>query len=51
MATGILIHVVVGVEKRTEFFSDDRIRIGTGDICNLQILSKKVPVDGVWIEL
>ncbi|HEV7646071.1 MAG TPA: trypsin-like peptidase domain-containing protein [Pyrinomonadaceae bacterium] len=51
MASGILIHVVVGAEKRTEFFSDERIRIGTEELCNLQIHSKKAPLQGVWLEL
>jgi hypothetical protein len=46
-----LIHVVVGAEKRTEFFSDERIRIGTDEICNLRILTKKIPFSGVWMEL
>jgi S1-C subfamily serine protease len=51
MASGILIHVVVGAEKRTEFFSDERIRIGTEELCNLQIHSKKAPLQGVWLEM
>ncbi len=51
MASGILIHVVVGAEKRTEFFSDERIRIGTDEVCNLQIHSKKIPLPGVWLEM
>lgn len=50
MASGILIHVAVGMEKRTEFFSDERIRIGTDELCNLQIRSKNMPVSGVWLE-
>lgn len=51
MASGILIHVVVGAEKRTEFFSDERIRIGTDDLCNLQIHSRRLPQTGTWLEL
>ena len=37
MAVGIIIHITVGTEKRTEFFSQDRIRIGSDDISDLQI--------------
>jgi S1-C subfamily serine protease len=51
MASGILIHVVVGAEKRTEFFSDERIRIGTEELCNLQIHSRHAPITGVWLEM
>jgi S1-C subfamily serine protease len=51
MASGILIHVVVGAERRTEIFSDERIRIGTDELCNLQIHSRKAPIQGIWLEL
>ena len=37
MATGIIIHITVGGEKRTEFFSEERIRIGSDETCDLQI--------------
>lgn len=51
MAAGIIIHVSVGAEKRTEFFSEDRVSIGSDDTCDLQIHSKQVAADGLWIEL
>lgn len=51
MATGIIIHITVGSEKRTEFFSEERIRIGSDETCDLQI-ETNVPNTGVvWLEL
>jgi len=51
MAGGIIIHVSVGAEKRTEFFSEENIRLGSGETCNLQIYTHKISADGVWLEL
>ncbi len=51
MATGIIIHIEVGSDKRTEFFSEDRIRIGSDENCDLQIETKQVGTTGPWIEL
>jgi S1-C subfamily serine protease len=51
MASGILIHVVVGKEKRTEFFSDERVRIGKDDFCDIQIHTSRVKREGVWLEI
>lgn len=51
MATGIIIHIEAGSEKRTEFFSEDRIRIGSDENCDLQIETRQVGSAGVWIEL
>ena len=51
MATGIIIHIEVGSDKRTEFFSEDRIRIGSDESCDLQIETKQVTSVGLWIEL
>lgn len=51
MAVGIIIHISVGSEKRTEFFSEDRLRIGSDETCDLQIHTKQLEADGVWIEL
>ena len=51
MAVGIIIHVSVGAEKRTEFFSDDNIRIGSDNTSDLQIHSNKVSAEGSWLEL
>lgn len=56
MANGIVIHVAAGEEKRTEFFSGERIKIGTDATSDLQleppddhILARQAA--GVWLEL
>ncbi len=51
MALGIIIHITVGNEKRTEFFSQERIRIGSDETCDLQIHSSKSDVPPVWFEI
>ncbi len=51
MASGIIIHVEVGKEKRTELFSEERIRIGSSQTSDLQIRTNKVNVEGNWFEL
>ena len=51
MAVGIIIHISVGSEKRTEFFSEDRLSIGSDERCDLQIHTKQIESDGVWLEL
>lgn len=51
MASGIIIHITVGKEKRTEFFSTERIRFGSDEISDLQIRTGKVSVAGSWFEL
>lgn len=51
MAVGIIIHVSAGSEKRTELFSEENIRFGSGEICDLQIHTKKISASGVWFEL
>lgn len=51
MSSGIIIHVTVGKEKRTELFLEDHIRIGSDDTSDLQIRTTKIPVEGRWIEL
>jgi S1-C subfamily serine protease len=52
MASGIIIHVTVGPEKRTEFFTEERIRIGSDDTADLQIHSRLVESAApTWLEL
>lgn len=52
MATGIIIHITVGSEKRTEFFSQERIRIGSDDVSDLQIHAPNLNGHGgMWIDL
>ncbi len=52
MATGIIIHITVGSEKRTEFFSQERIRIGADEVSDLQIHAPNLNGSGgMWIDL
>ena len=51
MAVGIIIHVTVGAEKRTEFFAEESIRFGSTESSNLQIKTGKISVTGTWLEL
>lgn len=51
MADGIIIHVSVGKERRTEYFGEETIRIGSDSQNELQIHSKLVKETGVWLEL
>jgi len=51
MAVGIIIHVSVGAEKRTEFFSEENIRFGADETSDLQIHTGKISAEGSWLEL
>src|SRR5215213_7212492 len=51
MAVGIIIHITVGTEKRTEFFSQERIRIGSDDLSDLQIHTPNANGGGMWFDL
>lgn len=51
MALGLIIHVSVGAEKRTEIFSEENIRLGSSDAADLQIHSKEIPKKSIWLEL
>ncbi len=51
MAVGIIIHVTVGNEKRTELFTDERIRIGADQVSDLQIHSPKFGETGLLLEI
>jgi len=48
---GIIIHVSVGAEKRTEYFTEENIRIGSTEANNLQIQTEQSAAPGVWLEL
>jgi S1-C subfamily serine protease len=48
---GIIVHIEVGSEKSTEIFSQERLTIGSDANCDLQIQTKQIDADGVWIEL
>lgn len=49
--SGIIIHITVGTEKRTEFFSQERIRIGSDETADLQIRTTETEADGRWFDL
>ena len=51
MAVGIIIHISVGGEKRTEFFSEYRLSIGSDESCDLQIHSNHFEHKSAWIIL
>ncbi len=51
MAVGIIIHITVGTEKRTEFFSDERIRVGSDEFSDLQIHTPRTNGRGLWFDL
>ncbi|MDQ3633295.1 MAG: serine protease [Acidobacteriota bacterium] len=51
MAFGIIIHVSVENEKRTEFFGEENIRIGSDETSELQIHSKNPEERGLWLQL
>ncbi|MEZ5345293.1 MAG: trypsin-like peptidase domain-containing protein [Pyrinomonadaceae bacterium] len=51
MALGIIIHVAVGTEKRTEFFGEERIRIGALEDSELQIHTSRMQKDSIWLVL
>lgn len=51
MAAGIIIHVSVGSERRTEFFVEPRISIGTSDSNDIQIHSSSVEPRETWFEI
>lgn len=51
MAVGIIIHISIGTEKRTEFFSDENIRIGSDEKSDLQIRTQQIESGGVWLEI
>ena len=50
MAIGIIVHVSVGKEKRTEFFGEERIRFGSTEDCELQIHTSHLKHGGKWLE-
>ncbi len=51
MAVGIIIHIAVGKEKRTELFMEENIRFGASDVCDLQIKTEQIKAGGVWLTL
>jgi len=51
MAVGLIIHISVGAEKRTEFFAEENIRFGSDETCDLQIHTDRLASKSVWLEL
>ena len=51
MAVGIIIHISVGSERRTEFFSDHRLSIGSDEVCDLQIHANHFDAKSTWLVL
>lgn len=51
MSVGLVIHISVGTEKRTEFFSAENIRFGSDETSDIQIHTKSVSKKSVWFEL
>src|SRR5580765_2912292 len=51
MAVGIIIHISVGSERRTEFFSDHRLSIGSAEVCDLQIHANHFDAKSTWLVL
>jgi S1-C subfamily serine protease len=51
MAVGVIIHISIGTEKRTEFFTDEKIRIGSSELSDLQIHTKQIATQSIWLEL
>jgi S1-C subfamily serine protease len=43
MATGLVIHVSTGEDKHTEILTDEHIRIGRGDDCDLRLRAADLP--------
>lgn len=51
MAAGIIIHISVGTERRTEYFSEERISVGTSENNDIQIHSNSLEPQETWFEL
>ena len=45
MATGLVIHISSGDDRHTEILTDERIRIGTSEDCDLRLRSSSLPKD------
>src|SRR5690349_11662067 len=43
MATGLVIHISSGEDRHTEILTDDNLRIGTNESCDLRLRSSSLP--------
>ena len=46
MATGLVIHISSGEDRHTEILTDDNLRIGTTESCDLRLRSSSLPKGG-----
>lgn len=51
MAAGIIIHISVGTEKRTEYFTEERVSVGTSENNDIQIHSNSLEPQETWFDL
>lgn len=51
MSEGIIIHVEAGKEKRTEYFGEELVRIGSDESSDLQIHTSRIGENCVWLSL
>src|SRR5689334_25222771 len=54
MATGLVIHISSGEDRHTELLTDDNIRIGANESCDLRLRASSLPKDaanGLLLEL
>src|ERR1043166_3952691 len=54
MATGLVIHISSGEDRHTEILTDENLRIGTTESCDLRLRASSLPRDaasGVLLEL
>jgi S1-C subfamily serine protease len=55
MASSLVIHIAAGEDKHTEVLSQDRIRIGASEDCELRLQASSLPAepraDGILLEL
>src|SRR5918993_1146868 len=50
MATGLVIHISSGIDKHTEVLTEERIRIGNCDDCEVRLRSSAFPVSAATNE-
>jgi len=51
MSAGIIVHVEVGKEKRTEYFSSESVTFGSSEACSLQVLTSQIETLSPWFEI
>ena len=54
MATGLVIHISSGEDRHTDILSDDNLRIGACDTCDLRLRASSLPksaANAVLLEL